>query len=82
MKSNILLIYDESKTLDLFKIETQDVNFFIEAVQSYKEAEDKISSRNYDIVIISMDIDINESLELISKIRKQSLFIDIISYAH
>lgn len=82
MKSNILLIYDESRTLDLFKIETQDVNFFIEAVQSYKEADDKINDRNYDIVIISMDININESLELISKIRKKSLFIDIISYAH
>lgn len=82
MKVNILLIYHESKTLDMFRIETHDVNFFIDSSTTYEDAEEKLNKRNYDIVIISMDININASLELMAKIRKKSMFIEIISYAH
>lgn len=82
MKSSILLIYHESKTLDSFKIELQDEDFYIDAAESYESAEKKFFQKNFDIVILSLDIDFEKSLDLIKKIRDKSILIDIIAYAH
>ncbi len=84
MKTNILFIYNVSKTLNGLKIELDDNTFIVEACNSSdKETVDKkIKNFRHDIVIIEVTNNIEYIINLIKEIRNKSILTDIITYGH
>lgn len=83
MKTNILFIYDVSKTLDAIKLELDSELFVIEACNGFNTAKEKLSVLKYDIVILSYDDDnFNDAVAMIQLVRSKSILIDIIAYSH
>lgn len=83
MKTNILFIYDISKTLDAIKIELDSETFYIDACIDFISAKEKLIKHTYDIVILSFNKETyQDAIDFIKYVRNKSTLIDIITYSH
>jgi len=68
----ILIVEDEEELLNSIASYLKSEDFICEKATSYFEAEDKIVSFNYDIIILDIGLPDGSGLDLLTVIKKQS----------
>ncbi len=82
MKTKILMMYKDSKTLSLLKAELFEDGYEVDYKVDIEESISLIKKKYYDIIVISLDKEYDSALKLIKEIKVDHIFSHIIGYGH
>ncbi|MGL4647130.1 MAG: response regulator transcription factor [Mycoplasmoidaceae bacterium] len=82
MKTKILMMYKNSRTLSDLKIELSEDGYEVDYKEDIAETMELIKKQYYDIIVVSLDEEYDSVLELIKATKQVHIFTHIIAYGH
>ncbi|MGL5591626.1 MAG: response regulator transcription factor [Mycoplasmoidaceae bacterium] len=82
MKTKILMMYKDSKTLSSLKAELYEEGYEVTYNSDIEKTIPLIKVNYYDIIVLSLDKDYDLALNMIRDIKTEHLFTNIIAYGH
>ena len=82
MKTKILMMYKDSRTLSSLKAELYEEGYEVTYNSDIDKTVPLIKVNYYDIIFLSLDKDYDSTLRMIKDIKSEHLFTHIIAYGH